>query len=172
MAQLFVISAPSGTGKTSLIYKILDEQLAFKTKLGISCTTREKRENEEEGVSYFFLTEEEFNRNIEEGNFLEFAEVFGNLYGTPKDWVVSTISEGFDVILELDVQGAVQVKNTYPDAKTIFIIPPSYEDLKSRLNARDQDSEETITKRLAEARQEVHSGKDFDYLITLSLIHI
>ena len=166
MAQLFVISAPSGTGKTSLIYKILDEQLAFKTKLGISCTTREKRENEEEGVSYFFLSEEEFNKNIEEGNFLEFAEVFGNLYGTPKDWVVSTISQGFDVILELDVQGAVQVKNTYPDAKTIFIIPPSYEDLKNRLIKRDQDSVETIKKRLAEAKQEVISGKDFDHLIT------
>ena len=166
MAQLFVISAPSGTGKTSLIYKILDEQLASKTKLGISCTTREKRENEEEGVSYFFLSEEEFNRNIEEGNFLEFAEVFGNLYGTPKDWVVSTISEGFDVILELDVQGAVQVKNTYPDAKTIFIIPPSYEDLKNRLIKRDQDSVETIKKRLSEAKQEVISGKDFDHLIT------
>ena len=166
MAQLFVISAPSGTGKTSLIYKILDEQLASKTKLGISCTTRKKRENEEEGVSYFFLSEEEFNRNIEEGNFLEFAEVFGNLYGTPKDWVVSTISQGFDVILELDVQGAVQVKNTYPDAKTIFIIPPSYEDLKNRLIKRDQDSVETIKKRLAEAKQEVISGKDFDHLIT------
>ena len=166
MAQLFVISAPSGTGKTSLIYKILDEQLASKTKLGISCTTREKRENEEEGVSYFFLSEEEFNKNIEEGNFLEFAEVFGNLYGTPKDWVVSTISQGFDVILELDVQGAVQVKNTYPDAKTIFIIPPSYEDLKNRLIKRDQDSIETIKKRLSEAKQEVISGKDFDHLIT------
>jgi len=166
MAQLFVISAPSGTGKTSLIYKILDEQLASKTKLGISCTTREKRENEEEGVSYFFLSEEEFNKNIEEGKFLEFAEVFGNLYGTPKDWVVSTISEGFDVILELDVQGAVQVKNTYPDAKTIFIIPPSYEDLKNRLIKRDQDSVETIKKRLSEAKQEVISGKDFDHLIT------
>ena len=166
MAQLFVISAPSGTGKTSLIYKILDEQLASKTKLGISCTTREKRENEEEGVSYFFLSKEEFNKNIEEGNFLEFAEVFGNLYGTPKDWVVSTISEGFDVILELDVQGAVQVKNTYPDAKTIFIIPPSYEDLKNRLIKRDQDSVETIKKRLSEAKQEVISGKDFDHLIT------
>ena len=166
MAQLFVISAPSGTGKTSLIYKILDEQIASKTKLGISCTTREKRENEEEGVSYFFLSEEEFTKNIEEENFLEFAEVFGNLYGTPKDWVVSTISEGFDVILELDVQGAVQVKNTYPDTKTIFIIPPSYEDLKNRLIKRDQDSVETINKRLAEAKQEVISGKDFDHLIT------
>ena len=166
MAQLFVISAPSGTGKTSMIYKILDEQLASKTKLGISCTTREKRENEEEGVSYFFLSEEEFNKNIEEGSFLEFAEVFGNLYGTPKNWVVSTISQGFDVILELDVQGALQVKDAYPDAKTIFIIPPSYEDLKNRLIKRDQDSVETINKRLAEAKQEVISGKDFDHLIT------
>ena len=166
MAQLFVISAPSGTGKTSMIYKILDEQLASKTKLGISCTTREKRENEEEGVSYFFLSEEEFNKNIEEGSFLEFAEVFGNLYGTPKNWVVSTISQGFDVILELDVQGALQVKDAYPDAKTIFIIPPSYEDLKNRLIKRDQDSLETIKKRLAEAKKEVISGKDFDHLIT------
>ena len=166
MAQLFVISAPSGTGKTSLIQKVLDEEEASKTKLGVSCTTREKRKNEEEGVAYFFLDKEEFNQKINEGNFLEYAKVFGNLYGTPKEWVVSTISQGFDVILELDVQGAMQVKSAYPDAKTIFIIPPSYEDLKNRLFKRGQDSEETIKKRLSEAKQEVISGKDFDYLIT------
>jgi guanylate kinase len=166
MAQLFVISAPSGTGKTSLIQKVLDEGLASKAKLGVSCTTREKRKNEEEGIAYFFLDEEEFNKRIDEGNFLEYAKVFGNLYGTPKDWVESTISQGFDVILELDVQGAIQVKNAYPDAKTIFIIPPSYEDLKNRLNNRGQDSEKTIEKRLSEAKEEVLSGKDFDYLLT------
>ena len=166
MAQLFVISAPSGTGKTSLIHKVLEEELASKTKLGVSCTTRERRENEEEGVAYFFLDEDAFNKKLDEGNFLEHAKVFGNLYGTPKDWVVSTISQGFDVVLELDVQGAIQVKNAYPDAKTIFIIPPSYKDLEKRLVNRDQDSQETIEKRLSEAKQEVLSGKDFDHLIT------
>ena len=166
MAQLFVISAPSGTGKTSLIHKVLEEELASKTKLGVSCTTRERRENEEEGVAYFFLDEDAFNKKLDEGNFLEHAKVFGNLYGTPKDWVVSTISQGFDVVLELDVQGAIQVKNAYPDAKTIFIIPPTYKDLEERLVNRDQDSQETIEKRLSEAKQEVFSGKDFDYLIT------
>ena len=166
MAQLFVISAPSGTGKTSLIHKVLEEELASKTKLGVSCTTRERRENEEEGVAYFFLDEDTFNKKLDEGNFLEHAKVFGNLYGTPKDWVVSTISQGFDVVLELDVQGAIQVKNAYPNAITIFIIPPSYKDLEKRLVNRDQDSQETIEKRLAEAKQEVFSGKDFDYLIT------
>ena len=166
MAQLFVISAPSGTGKTSLIHKVLEEELASKTKLGISCTTRQRRENEEEGVAYFFLDEDAFNKRLDEGNFLEHATVFGNLYGTPKDWVVSTISQGFDVVLELDVQGAIQVKNAYPDAKTIFIIPPSYKDLEERLVNRDQDSQETIEKRLSEAKQEVLSGKDFDHLIT------
>jgi len=166
MAQLFVISAPSGTGKTSLIHKVLEEELASKTKLGVSCTTRERRENEEEGVAYFFLDEEAFNKKLDEGNFLEHAKVFGNLYGTPKDWVVSTISQGFDVVLELDVQGAIQVKNAYPNAKTIFIIPPSYKDLEKRLVNRDQDSPETIEKRLSEAKKEVFSGKDFDYLIT------
>ena len=166
MAQLFVISAPSGTGKTSLIHKVLEEELASKTKLGVSCTTRERRENEEEGVAYFFLDEDAFNKKLDEGNFLEHAKVFGNLYGTPKDWVVSTISQGFDVVLELDVQGAIQVKNAYPDAKTIFIIPPTYKDLEERLVNRDQDSQETIEKRLSEAKQEVLSGKDFDHLIT------
>ena len=166
MTQLIVISAPSGTGKTSLIHKVLDEELASKTKLGISCTTREKRRNEEQGVAYFFLTEEEFNKKIDEDSFLEFAEVFGNLYGTLKEWVVSTISEGLDVVLELDVQGAMQVKEVYPDTKTIFIIPPNYEDLRNRLINRGQDKEETIKKRLAEAKQEIISGKDFDYLIT------
>ena len=166
MAQLFVISAPSGTGKTSLIHKVLEEELASKTKLGVSCTTREKRKNEEEGIAYFFLDIDTFNKKLDEGNFLEHATVFGNLYGTPKDWVLSTISQGFDVVLELDVQGAIQVKNAYPDAKTIFIIPPSYKDLEKRLVNRDQDSQETIEKRLSEAKQEVLSGKDFDHLIT------
>ena len=166
MAQLFVISAPSGTGNTSLIHKVLEEELASKTKLGVSCTTRERRKNEEEGIAYFFLDEDTFNKKLDEGNFLEHATVFGNLYGTPKDWVLSTISQGFDVVLELDVQGAIQVKNAYPNAITIFIIPPSYKDLEKRLVNRDQDSQETIEKRLSEAKQEVLSGKDFDHLIT------
>ena len=166
MAQLFVISAPSGTGKTSLIHRVLQEKIASKAKLGISCTTRKRRKNEEEGIAYFFLTEDEFKKKIQENGFLEHAKVFGNLYGTPKDWVVSTISEGFDVILELDVQGALQVKDVYQDAKTIFIIPTSYQDLKNRLVKRGLDSLKTIEERLSEAKQEIIAGKDFDYLIT------
>ena len=166
MAQLFVISAPSGTGKTSLIDMVLEEKLAAKTKLGVSCTTRMRRKNEKEGVAYFFVDEDTFYKKLDEGDFLEYAKVFGNLYGTPKDWVVANISQGFDIVLELDVQGAIQVKNAYPDAKTIFIIPPSYEDLKNRLDNRGQDSEKTIEKRLSEAKEEVLSGKDFDYLLT------
>ena len=166
MAQLFVISAPSGTGKTSLIDKVLEEKLAAKTKLGVSCTTRMRRKNEKEGVAYFFVDEYTFYKKLDEGDFLEYAKVFGNLYGTPKDWVVANISQGFDIVLELDVQGAIQVKNAYPEAKTIFIIPPSYKDLKERLIDRDQDSKESIENRLSEAKQEVISGKDFDYLIT------
>ena len=125
-----------------------------------------RRKNEKEGVAYFFVDEYTFYKKLDEGDFLEYAKVFGNLYGTPKDWVVANISQGFDIVLELDVQGAIQVKNAYPEAKTIFIIPPSYKDLKRRLIDRDQDSKESIENRLSEAKLEVISGKDFDYLIT------
>ena len=165
MGKLFVISAPSGTGKTSLINAILDDENAKKTKLGISCTTREKRAEEKDQLSYFFISKEEFEDKIKNDDFLEYAEVFGNFYGTPREWVLNSLSNKENVILELDIQGALQVKEAFPDTKTIFIIPPSYEDLSSRLSKRAQDSQEEIKKRLKEAKKEVEIGKKFDQII-------
>ena len=165
MGKLFVISAPSGTGKTSLINATLEDENAKKTKLGISCTTREKRAEEKDHVSYFFISKEEFEDKIKNDDFLEYAEVFGNFYGTPREWVLNSLSNKENVILELDIQGALQVKEAFPDTKTIFIIPPSYEDLSSRLSKRAQDSQEEIKKRPKEAKKEVEIGKKFDQII-------
>ena len=165
MGKLFVISAPSGTGKTSLIQSVLDDPQSSKTKLGISCTTREKRLKEEHGVSYFFISQQEFVNRVNKNEFLEYAKVFGNFYGTPKDWVLSILEKGENVILELDIQGALQVSQTFPDAKTIFIIPPSYEELSNRLEKRAQDPYEEIQTRLKEAKKEVSIGKDFNQVI-------
>ena len=165
MGKLFVISAPSGTGKTSLIKSVLKDPVSSNTKLGISCTTREKSPKEENGISYFFISKREFEEKVNNNNFLEYAEVFGNFYGTPKDWVLSILSKDENVILELDTQGALQVKKAFPDTKTIFIIPPSYEDLSKRLKLRAQDSNEEIQRRLKEARKEINIGKDFDQII-------
>ena len=165
MGKLFVISAPSGTGKTSLINATLEDENAKKTKLGISCTTREKRAEEKDHVSYFFISKEEFEDKIKNDDFLEYAEVFGNFYGTPREWVLNSLSNKENVILELDIQGALQVKEAFPDTRTIFIIPPSYEDLSSRLSKRAQDSQEEIKKRLKEAKKEVEIGKKFEQII-------
>ena len=165
MGKLFVISAPSGTGKTSLIQAILEDPVASNTYLGISCTTRKARPKEEDGVSYFFISQTSFMEKVKNNDFLEYAEVFGNFYGTPKDWVLSVLSKKENVLLELDIQGALQVKEAFPEAKTVFIIPPSYEDLTKRLEFRDQDSKIEISKRLKEARNEVDIGKDFDQVI-------
>ena len=165
MGKLFVISAPSGTGKTSLIKAILEDPVASNTNLGISCTTRKARPKEKDGVSYFFISKMSFMEKVKNNDFLEYAEVFGNFYGTPKDWVLSVLSKKENVLLELDIQGALQVKEAFPEAKTVFIIPPSYEDLTKRLEFRDQDSKIEISKRLKEARNEVDIGKDFDQVI-------
>ena len=165
MGKLFVISAPSGTGKTSLINATLEDENAKKTKLGISCTTREKRAEEKDHVSYFFISKEEFEDKIKNDDFLEYAEVFGNFYGTPREWVLNSLSNKENVILELDIQGALQVKEAFPDTRTIFIIPPSYDDLSSRLSKRAKDSQEEIKKRLKEAKKEVEIGKKFDQII-------
>ena len=165
MGKLFVISAPSGTGKTSLINATLEDKNAKKTKLGISCTTREKRAEEKDHVSYFFISKEEFEDKIKNDDFLEYAEVFGNFYGTPREWVLNSLSNKENVILELDIQGALQVKEAFPETRTIFIIPPSYDDLSSRLSKRAQDSQEEIKKRLKEAKKEVEIGKKFDQII-------
>ena len=165
MAKLIVIAAPSGTGKTSLIQALLEEASDLKFALSISYTTREKRVTEKHGESYNFISNEEFKHMIKEEEFLEYADVFGDLKGTSKSWVENKIKKGWNVILELDWQGANQVKNIYPDSETIFILPPSYDDLKIRLNKRGLDKKEAINSRLAEAKEEIKQGQNFDHLI-------
>ena len=165
MAKLIVISAPSGAGKTSLIAALLTKIKNPNFILSISFTTRPKRENEKHGESYFFIDKQKFKKMIENNDFLEFAEVFGDFKGTSKSWVKQKLSENMNVILELDWQGANQVKEIYSDAKTIFILPPSYTELELRLNSRGLDKTEEIQKRLGEARKEIENGKSFDYLV-------
>ena len=164
MSKLFVISAPSGAGKTTLIKSLL-ENSSRNLRLGISCTTRSKRKNEVNGESYFFNTKTEFQEMVKNGDLLESAEVFGNLYGTPKKWVQEQLSQDIDIILELDWQGAKQIKENYPDAVLIFILPPSLQSLRERLNERNQDSESDIEKRLAQAKVEITNGISFDQVI-------
>ena len=164
MSKLFVISAPSGAGKTTLIKSLL-ENSSRNLRLGISCTTRSKRKNEINGESYFFKTKTEFAEMVKNGDLLESAEVFGNLYGTPKKWVQEQLSQDVDIILELDGQGAKQMKENYPDAVLIFILPPSLKALQERLNKRNQDSEGDIEKRLAQAKIEITNGSSFDQVI-------
>ena len=120
---------------------------------------------EKHGESYNFISNEEFKHMIKEEEFLEYADVFGDLKGTSKSWVENKIKKGWNVILELDWQGANQVKNIYPDSETIFILPPSYDDLKIRLNKRGLDKKEAINSRLAEAKEEIKQGQNFDHLI-------
>ena len=165
MAKLIVIAAPSGTGKTSLIEALLKDSTDMKFNLSISYTTRKKRINEKDGESYLFIDKKEFERMLENKDFLEHAEVFGNFYGTSKSWVEEQLKEGKNILLELDWQGAVQVKSAYPSAVTIFILPPSYKDLELRLIERDLDKKIVIEKRLAEAKKEIEQGQSFDFLV-------
>ena len=165
MSKLFVISAPSGAGKTSLIESLLENSSLKNLKLGISYTTRAKRGNEVNGESYFFTTKYEFLEMSKNGDLMESAEVFGNLYGTPKKWVEKQLDQNIDIVLELDWQGAQQIKQCYPKAITIFVLPPSTEALRKRLNKRNLDSEIEIKNRLAQSKNEIINGSSFDRLI-------
>ncbi len=165
MAKLIVIAAPSGTGKTSLIKALLSEVKHLKFSLSVSYTTREKRITEKNGESYYFINKEDFELMIKKQEFLEYADVFGDLYGTSKSCVKNKIKNEWNVILELDWQGTSQVKDIYPDTETIFILPPSFADLKLRLNERGLDKKKTIEKRLAEAKEEIREGQHFDHLV-------
>ena len=164
MSKLFVIAAPSGTGKTSLIKALLAQEIN-NLKLGISFTTRKKRLNEREGKDYFFIEKKKFTTMLEKALFLEHAEVYENLYGTSKEWVDSQMNLGKDLILELDYQGALQVKNIYKNAVLVFILPPSFYALKKRLKDRDLDSNESIENRLSEAKKEINYSHNFDHII-------
>lgn len=161
--SLFVVAAASGTGKTSLV-KSLVENLEG-VGVSISHTTRPMRPGEVDGVNYHFTAREEFVRLIGEGAFLEHAEVFGNLYGTSRDWVVGELQQDRDVILEIDWQGAAQIRRLLPEAIGIFILPPSLDALCARLNHRGQDSDEVIAHRLREAQGDISHYGEFDYLV-------
>ncbi|SRR5574344_1017900 len=162
--KLFVISGSSGVGKGTVIKSFLEKNPEF--KLSISCTTRQIRPNELEGVNYFYLTKEEFENSIKNDEFLEWAEFSGNFYGTKKSYVEKKLAENFNIILEIDTKGALQVKEKLPDAVLIFIAPPCYEELENRLRNRHTESEEAIQKRLSEVKFEQKNSKLFDYIIT------
>lgn len=160
---LYILSAPSGAGKTSLV-KELTEQNDW-IKVSVSHTTRQARPGEVDGVNYNFVERDAFLAMVGEAAFLEHAEVFGNYYGTSEAWVESALTQGDDVILEIDWQGAQQVRRLRPDAVSIFILPPSIEELRSRLSNRGQDSEEVIDGRMAEAVSESSHYGEYDYLV-------
>ena len=160
---LFIISAPSGAGKTSLLTKLVQEQTGIRTS--VSHTTRERRPGEEDGINYHFTTVETFQQMTSKAAFLEQAEVFGNYYGTEEAWVDSQLSQNTDIILEIDWQGAQQVRKLKPEAVSIFILPPSKEALFERLNGRGQDSDEVINKRMAQAEEEMSHFLEYDFIV-------
>ena len=162
--NIFVISSPSGGGKTSLIKKLLEDPRSEGTVLSISHTTREKRLNEKDGVDYFFTDKKSFEDKIKKNDFLEYASVFDNYYGTSQETVNTLVSQGKTVILELDWQGAKQVKSKIP-CYLIFLLPPSIDDLKKRLIDRNLDESEIIEKRIKEAKNEISNSKIYDFLI-------
>ena len=160
---LYIVSAPSGAGKTSLVKALVDAQP--QVRVSVSHTTRAMRPGEVDGVNYHFVSREDFLERLERDEFLEHSEVFGNLYGTSQRWLEQTLAEGFDLILEIDWQGAQQVRRLMPQAKSIFILPPTQEALRQRLNNRGQDSDEIIEKRMREAVSEMSHYVEYDYLV-------
>lgn len=161
--NLFIISAPSGTGKTTLLKEV---QLRLpEIRFSVSFTTREPRKGEVHGRDYFFISKDEFLRGIREGRFLEWACVHGNYYGTDKGMIEEWLSNGLEVILDIDVQGARTIKCQYPFASTIFILPPSWEELERRLRSRGTDSDEVIRRRLSNASKEISEAFWYDYIV-------
>ncbi len=161
--KLFVITAPSGAGKTSLVRALLEAD--SQAMLSISYTTRPMRPGEVDGKDYHFVTREAFEAMLERGDFLESAEVYGNYYGTSQPWLEGAMNSGSDVILEIDWQGAAQVRKLFPDAVGVFILPPSIDVLRQRLNSRGQDSDEVIARRVAAAKEDMSHVNEFDYVI-------
>jgi guanylate kinase len=163
LTTVFIISAPSGSGKSTLVSRLLqrDSRLRF----SVSYTTRKPRGKEKPGESYIFISRAEFEDRIERGEFLEYAEVFGNYYGTNRKVLEQAEQEGKDLVLDIDVQGARQLKSTIPNAVTIFILAPSRDILEQRLQARSEDSPETIQRRLRDAADEIRNYKQYDYVL-------
>ena len=165
--NLFVVAAPSGAGKSSLVKSLLE--LDSHLVVSISHTTRPPRGQEHDGREYWFISEPEFRAMIERGDFFEWAEVHGNLYGTSRAAIESRMAAGEDVILEIDWQGALQIKQLFPHAVLIFILPPSFEELLQRLHRRGEDGADVIETRMANARLEVAQARHFDFVIINAL---
>ena len=160
---LYIVSAPSGAGKTSLVKALLKTDPAI--RLSVSYTTRPPRPGETDGRDYHFVSPERFEEMLAEGEFLEHAEVYGNFYGTSKGSIERDLEAGRDILLEIDWQGASQVKQHFPECATIFVLPPTFNALRTRLAGRGQDSEDVIERRLAAAAHDVAHAEAFDYII-------
>ena len=160
--KLFILSGPSGAGKRTICKALLAET---DLELSVSMTTRNPRAGETDGESYYFVSKDEFLRKIEASGFLEYAEVYGNFYGTPKQPVIDKLSAGTDVILEIDMQGALKVKENYPDGVFIFILPPSMSELRKRLTGRGTETAEAIEMRLGETLKELSYIDKYDYCV-------
>jgi guanylate kinase len=165
--NLFCVAAPSGTGKSSLVQALLE--LDSRLAVSVSHTTRKPRGQEVHGREYWFIEEPEFREMADQGDFFEWAEVHGNLYGTSRSAIEARLAHGDDVVLEIDWQGALQIKKIFPHAVLIFILPPSWQELEQRLTRRGEDQPEVIAKRLTNGRHEVAQARHFDFVIINSL---
>ncbi|RXZ43525.1 guanylate kinase [Crenobacter cavernae] len=161
--NIYIVTAPSGAGKTTLVAALLAAEPGV--KLSVSYTTRAPREGEEGGVHYHFVDREAFLARLEGGEFLEYAEVYGQYYGTSSNWIRERLAEWDDILLEIDWQGAEQVRKAFPEAISIFILPPSIEELEARLRGRATDSHEVIERRLAVVRSEIDHVGSFEYVL-------
>lgn len=161
--KLFVISGSSGVGKGTLLKQLVQRNPEL--EVSISATTRNPRPGEVDGVNYFFTSKEDFLKEVENGDFLEWAEFNGNYYGTKQAWVERNLNKGRNLILEIETKGALQIKEKMPDAVLIFILPPSLEELEHRLRGRNTEDEETIQGRLHEVKREIECSKNYDYRI-------
>ncbi|MFC4557058.1 guanylate kinase [Virgibacillus kekensis] len=160
---LFVLSGPSGVGKGTVRRELFEQDNEL--KYSISMTTRDRREGETEGVDYFYKSREEFEQLIEDKQLLEYAQFVNNYYGTPRKYVEETLAAGHDVFLEIEVQGALQVKENFPEGVFIFLFPPSLEELKTRIVSRGTESQDLVLKRLREARNEIEMMDAYDYVV-------
>lgn len=161
--NFIIIAAPSGTGKTSLVAALAET--LDNLKISISYTTRAQRPGEVHDEDYHFIDKTQFKKMIDEHAFLEYATVYGNYYGTAREWVLPRLAKGRDVILEIDWQGARQIRASFPHAVTIFVVPPSLKSLEDRLRQRGQDNESVIAERMAKAKSELEHYHEFDYLV-------